>query len=149
MKMFRQGIFNCLRVLGGYPLGDLFTKRSAYYSILISCFLFNVSTLGQTIRFYTAPYRCFSSDAVRFIYFENTNTVAKTNIATWAWDFDGNGTFDASGTNVTEMDQTWYATYDTTKATNGVQYIGPVLRVTTFANQTYLSDQRHRRHPRR
>ena len=101
--------------------------------VSIACFAVLAATApAQTLRFYTDRYRVFEGDAVRFIYHETTNAVAKTNIASWAWDFDGNGSFDSQGTNVTEMDQTWYATLNPNQVTNGVQKIAPILKVSTI-----------------
>src|SRR6266446_8980129 len=74
-------------------------------SLAITFWLAFANSASAQLRFYTQPYHCFSGDAVRFIYFESTDTVAKANIALWAWDFDGNGTFDAQGTsnNISEI----------------------------------------------
>src|SRR5258705_2174430 len=88
-----------------------------------------LSSIGQPIRFYTSPYRVFEGDAVRFVYFEQTNTIAKSNIVSWSWDFDGDGNMDTNGLTASGIDATWYAFYDPARATNGVVSYTPVLRV--------------------
>ena len=83
--------------------------------LLITTVLFALSAVvcwPQPLRFYARPYQVNEGDAVSFIYLETTNTVAKANIAHWDWDFDGNGTIDASGDGADGINAFWYATFD-------------------------------------
>ncbi|MCL4785197.1 MAG: PKD domain-containing protein, partial [Verrucomicrobia bacterium] len=108
------------------------------FLLLVVCVLTAVPPApAQTLRFYTDRYRVFEGDAVRFIYFETNNTVAKANIKSWAWDFNGDGTFDAQGTNVLQMDQTWYATQNPLRVTNNIEVIAPILRVSNTLGQVF------------
>ena len=51
---------------------------------------------AQTVaRFYARPSLVNEGDAVSFYYVEATNSLAKTNIAAWQWDFDGKGRVEA------------------------------------------------------
>ncbi|MCL4180535.1 MAG: PKD domain-containing protein [Verrucomicrobia bacterium] len=83
------------------------------------------------LRFWTKPYRVFEGDAVRFLYLQANDVPPKSEIGYWWWDFNGDGFVDAHGSDPQEMDQTWHATLDPLNATNGVQFISPVLRVVT------------------
>lgn len=94
--------------------------------------------LAQTLRYYARPFALNEGDAVNFYYVESTNTVAKTNIAHWEWDFDGNGTIDASGDSPEGINAVWYATFDSTKkGADGVYRVKPRLYVTDVNNFTY------------
>ncbi len=98
------------------------------------CLLAPGSASAQSLRFYTDRYRVFEGDAVRFIYVE-TNALPKSEIEEWQWDFNGDGTVDVWGTNVAEIDQTWYATINPARAVNGVEKVAPVLRVVTKSEE--------------
>ena len=104
--------------------------------LLLGCYLVAFEASAQTLRFYATPYRVNEGDSVTFNYIETTNTYPKSAIVLWKWDFNGDGVFDASSTTLTNINATWIATYDANKATNGVQLVSPVLRVTLTNGQT-------------
>lgn len=97
-----------------------------------------LSASAQTLRFYATPYRVNEGDAVQFTYLETTNTYPKSAIKSWKWDFNNDGTFDATSTTGTNISSTWTATYNATLATNNTQFVLPVLTV-TLTNNTSLS----------
>jgi len=110
---------------------------SRFACLLLLCAA-SLSATAQTLRFYATPYRVNEGDAVQFTYVETTNTYPKSAIKSWKWDFNNDGTFDATSTTGTNISATWTATYDATKATNNTQFVLPVLQV-TLTNNTTLS----------
>lgn len=66
----------------------------------------------DTLRFYATPVRVYGGDAVTFHYLGEKG-LARERIASWAWDFDGDGTADQRGTGAVGIDATWYAVFDT------------------------------------
>jgi len=100
---------------------------SRFACLLLLCAA-SLSATAQTLRFYATPYRVNEGDAVQFTYVETTNTHPKSAIKSWKWDFNNDGTFDATSTTGTNISATWTATYDATKATNNTQFVLPVLQ---------------------
>lgn len=113
-------------------------NKSSFHLPLLLWLIFNLvaATSAQTLRFYAAPYRANEGDSVTFHYLETTNTYARSAIATWSWDFNGDGIADATSMTQTNINATWIATFDANKATNGVQLVSPVLRVTLTNGQS-------------
>lgn len=97
---------------------------------------------AQTLRFLASPYRVKEGDAVTFQYLDQQpGTLSRTNVASWAWDFDGDGVIDAAGVAPTDgtppnLNGVWYATFDRTRAVNGVFKVLPKLYVTTRDGQS-------------
>ena len=102
------------------------------FAFLLLCAL---ALPAQTLRFYTAPYRVYEGDAIRFIYMDRTNGVAvpgviqRTNILSWQWDFNGDGVVEDSSDVSTNLDATWYAVFDALHAVNGMDTFTPRLTV--------------------
>jgi hypothetical protein len=88
------------------------------------------------VRFFAMPYRVYEGDAVRFVYLDRTNgvpvpnVVPRQNILSWQWDFRSRGVVDDSSAVSTNIDSTWYAVYDPTVSTNGVDNYTPTLTIT-------------------
>jgi len=112
--------------------------RFAILFLLCAASLSATAQINGPLRFYATPYRVNEGDAVQFTYLETTNTYPKSAIKSWKWDFNNDGTFDATSTTGTNISATWTATYDATKATNNTQFVLPVLQV-TLTNNTTLS----------
>ncbi len=108
---------------------------------IIFALALDITAAAQPVaRFYARPYKANEGDAVSFYYVETTNSLAKTNIASWQWDFDGDGTIDASGTGSDGLNSVWYATFDPTKkGADGVYRVLPRLYLTDFANNVYAA----------
>jgi hypothetical protein len=111
---------------------------SRFAILCLFCAVGLSATAQTTLRFYATPYRVNEGDAVQFTYLETTNTWPKSAIRSWKWDFNNDGTFDATSTTDTNLSATWTATYNATLATNNVQFVKPVLQV-TLTNNTTLS----------
>ena len=94
---------------------------------------------AQSLRFYASPYRVYEGDAVRFVYLDRTNgvpvpgVIPRANILSWQWDFRNSGNVDDSSSVSTNIDSTWYAVYDPTVATGGVDTYTPKLTVNPAA----------------
>ena len=79
--------------------------------------------------FYASPYRVDAGGAVMFHYLPEKG-IPRERIASWAWDFDGDGTVDAQGLTAEGINATWYATYSEAEADlDGVCRVLPVLTV--------------------
>ena len=91
-------------------------------------------SLAQTnfpLHFYARPYRVAEGDAVLFLYREDLSSIKRTNIVSFKWDYDNDGSWDLTGT-TNGLNQTWYATYRATgtQTVNGVFMPWPRLQVT-------------------
>lgn len=85
---------------------------------------------GAVLRFYATPVRVYGGDAVTFHYLGEKG-LARESIASWAWDFDGDGTVDARGTGAAGIDATWYAVFDANDVEeDGFRHVLPRLMVT-------------------
>ena len=85
---------------------------------------------GAELRFYATPVRVYGGDAVTFHYLGEKG-LARESIASWAWDFDGDGTVDARGTGAAGIDATWYAVFDANDVEeDGFRHVLPRLMVT-------------------
>ena len=95
---------------------------------------------ADELHFYATPVRVYAGDAVTFHYLGEKG-IAREAIASWKWDFDGDGKIDARGSGYSGIDATWYATYDATAGhdpndvayldDNGYYHVSPTLTVTT------------------
>lgn len=111
---------------------------------------------ARSLRFFAKPFRVYQGDAVVFSYLQedkagSPSTVRLQEITSWKWDFDGNvvnvnnvndpgwdvkKTLGVNGVTVSEINATWYASYNAAAAVNGVYSVTPRLQVTT-ASGTY------------
>ncbi len=106
--------------------------------------LFLASSLsrGQDLQFFARPYEAFEGDSVVFTFLENESSILYDDILSWKWDFDGDGTWDeektVNGSTIlpTDINTSWISTFNESQASNGVQTVTPILRVTTGA-QTF------------
>ena len=81
------------------------------------------------LHFYASPYRVDAGGAVMFHYLHEKG-IPRERIASWAWDFDGDGTVDAQGLTAEGINATWYATYSEAEAdSDGVCRVLPILTV--------------------
>jgi hypothetical protein len=104
-----------------------------------------LSAFAQSPRFYARPFNVNEGDAVSFYYVESltnaspaSNSIPRANIASWQWDFDGDGNIDASGSGPEGMDAVWYATFDPTrKGADGIYRVKPRLYLTDTSNNSY------------
>ena len=98
---------------------------------------------ADELHFYATPVRVYAGDAVTLHYLGEKG-VARERIASWQWDFDGDGKVDARGNGYSGIDATWYATYDATDAErlddNGFYHVSPTLTVTTTDGLTLVQD---------
>lgn len=102
---------------------------------------------AQSPRFFARPYKVNEGDAVSFYYLEvltnsvaASNSIPKASISSWQWDFDGNGTIDASGTGIDGLDAVWYATFDPSKkGADGIYRVRPRLYLTDFSNNVHAA----------
>ncbi len=97
---------------------------------------------AQSLRFFARPAEVFEGDAVVFTYRHDTSLVPLSLIISWRWDFNGDDLWDQERTvgeidgstglpvQVSAINTTWYATYDQTLATGGIQPMTPKLQVT-------------------
>ena len=107
--------------------------RFAILFLLCAASLSATAQINGPLRFYATPYRVNEGDAVQFTYLETTNTYPKSAIKSWKWDFNNDGTFDATSTTGTNISATWTATYDATKATNNTTLsVTGITETTTF-----------------
>lgn len=95
-----------------------------------------VSASAQTLRFYAVPYRVNEGDSVTFKYIEATNTLPRSAIASWKWDFNGDGIVDATSATQSDMNATWVAALDRNLPNDAVQYVSPILHVTLTGGGT-------------
>jgi len=98
--------------------------------------------VAQSLRFYATPYHANEGDAVTFTYLSTSNTIPRTSIDTWSWDFDGDGVVDAEGIrppdgSTPNLNAVWYATFDRARAVNGLYKVQPRLTVTTKDGQVF------------
>ena len=109
-----------------------------------------VSALAaDELHFYATPVRVYAGDAVTFHYLGEKG-IAREAIASWKWDFDGDGKIDARGSGYSGIDATWYATYDATAGhdandvayldDNGFYHVSPTLTVTTTNGLTFVQE---------
>ncbi len=96
---------------------------------------------AQTLRFYAQPWRVQEGDPVTLVYLEKGGALARTEIAAWEWDVDGDGIYDQSGVapedgSLPNLNAVWYAVYDRNQAVGGQYKVKPRLRVTTRTGQT-------------
>lgn len=96
---------------------------------------------AQTLRFYAQPWRVQEGDPVTLVYLEKGEALARTEIAAWEWDVDGDGIYDQSGVapedgSLPNLNAVWYAVYDRNQAVGGQYKVKPRLRVTTRTGQT-------------
>src|SRR5260370_29220908 len=95
--------------------------------LLVSCHRVG----AQSLRFYPSPYQVYDGDSVQFHYVDSTNTVSRTNILSWSWDFNNDGVVDASGNLPEGIDATWTAAYDPFSASpDGILRVAPTLTIT-------------------
>ena len=102
---------------------------------------------ADELHFYATPVRVYAGDAVTFHYLGEKG-IAREAIASWKWDFDGDGKIDARGSGYSDIDATWYATYDPTAGhntddvafldDNGFYHVSPTLTVTTTNGVTFV-----------
>ncbi|MGO8926299.1 MAG: PKD domain-containing protein [Limisphaerales bacterium] len=113
-------------------LAFAFLRRLPLWLLLLAAF----SSPAQSLRFYTMPYRVYEGQAILFIYLDRTNgvpvpgVIPRTNIVSWQWDYRSSGHVDDSSSVSTNIDSTWYAVFDASRATNGVDTYKPTLTVT-------------------
>lgn len=92
---------------------------------------------GVDLSFLTRPYLVTEGSAVLFDYFDTKpRAVPLTDIASWRWDFDNDGTWDRTGTISAGINATWYAVFDEDRSTNGVMRVTSLLQVTDTNNVT-------------
>jgi hypothetical protein len=92
---------------------------------------------GEDLRFLAFPYKVNEGDAVTFQYLDQKpNTLNRTNIASWEWDFDGDGVIDARGQAPADgsppnLNGVWFAKFDRNRAVAGAYRVVPRLFVET------------------
>lgn len=86
---------------------------------------------SESIHFYARPYRVYEGDAVLFLYREDLSEIKRTNIVSFKWDYDNDGTWDFIGT-TNSLNQTWYATYRASgpQTVQGIFMPKPRLQIT-------------------
>ena len=90
------------------------------------------------MRFYATPVRVYGGDAVLFHYLEEGG-VASERIASWAWDFDGDGTDDLKGTGADGIGATWHAVFDGNDVEeDGFRHVLPRLTVVMTNGKTLV-----------
>lgn len=94
---------------------------------------------AQTLRFHALPYRVNSGDAVTMVYVESTNTLARSEVARWGWDLDGDGVVDATGEGGEGLNVVWYPVYDPLRAVDGVMRLRPRLYVTAMDGREFAA----------
>src|SRR5207244_3866117 len=62
------------------------------------------NVFAQSVRFYPTPYQVSDGASVQFHYVDDTNTIPRTNILSWSWDFNNDGVVDASGDSADGID---------------------------------------------
>lgn len=98
--------------------------------------LAGAASAEDVLRFYATPVRVYGGDAVLFHYVEEGG-VAAGRIASWAWDFDGDGTDDLKGTGSEGIGATWHAVFDANDVeSDGFRHVLPRLTVTTTDGKT-------------
>lgn len=98
---------------------------------------------AQSLHFLARPYDVAEGDAVVFSYLESISTVKLTDIKSWKWDFDGDGTWEfqktvgLAGVTADQITTTWSsATFSTAKGsgTNDYRNYTPKLQITKQDN---------------
>lgn len=118
-------------------------------SILLLSVVASSALAADELHFYATPVRVYAGDAVTFHYLGEKG-IAREAIASWKWDFDGDGKIDARGSGYSGIDATWYATYDATAGhdtsdvayldDNGFYHVSPTLTVTTTNGLTFVQE---------
>ncbi len=94
--------------------------------------------LAGELNFYATPYRVHNGDAVMFHYLPGKGLPSEA-IASWSWDFNGDGAVDAKGRGSSGINATWYAVYEAALAgTDGVYRVRPTLTVVSTNGSTYV-----------
>lgn len=94
--------------------------------------------LAGELNFYATPYRVHNGDAVMFHYLPGKGLPSEA-IASWSWDFNGDGTVDAKGRGSSGINATWYAVYEAALAdSDGVYRVRPTLTVVSTNGSTYV-----------
>jgi len=112
-------------------------RRWSFALFLLAAF----ASPAQSLRFYAMPYQVYEGQAIRFIYLDRTNgipvpgVIPRTNILSWQWDYRNSGSVDDSSSLSTNIDSTWYAVFDSSVATNGMDTYTPKLTV-VWTNQS-------------
>lgn len=101
------------------------------------------SAHAQSLRFFARPAEVFEGDAMLFTYRTDlAGLVPPSQIVSWKWDFNDDDIWDQEKTvgevdgftglevKASDITTTWYATFDQSLSTNGVQSVTPKLEVT-------------------
>lgn len=114
---------------------------SAFKTALVAILLASPLFASNELHFYATPVRVYAGDAV-LLHYLGEKGVEKERIASWTWDFDGDGKVDARGRGSSGIDATWYATYDDSDPERlddyGFYHVSPTLTVVTTDGATIV-----------